>query len=178
MVWYTGSWGNAGLEDRKIINKPISKKMNIWMMMVVVIFVTTDWSGPLSYMSFCFYKQDLFPSHKEHWNTVCRNAFGTLLFLKNYIHTWIVLARQQFWFKKKLYRHMNCSCAIFCLGKALAGTLNVYFNMLKAPINLKQMQITSTCHCAILFILKVQKRLLNFQNSSQFSEEENSETTF
>lgn len=100
MVCYTGSWGNAGLEDRKIINESIGKKMNIWMMMVLVIFVTTDWSGPLSYMSFSFYKQDLFPSHKEHWNTVCKNAFGTLLFLKNYVHTWIVLARQQFWFKK------------------------------------------------------------------------------
>lgn len=80
--------------------------------------------------------------------------------------------------KKKLYRHMNCSCAIFFLGKALAGTLHVYFNMLKAPINLKHMQITSTCHSVILFILKVQQRLLHFQNSSQFSEEENSETTF
>lgn len=70
---------------------------------------------------------------------------------------------------------MNCSCAIFCPGKALAGTMHVYFYMLKAPINLKQMQITLTCHSVILFILKVQKSLPNLQNFSQFSEEENLE---
>lgn len=70
---------------------------------------------------------------------------------------------------------MNCCCAIFCLGKALAGTKHVYFYMSKAPINLKQMQITLTCHSVILFILKVQKSLPNFQNFSQFSEEENLE---
>lgn len=75
----------------------------------------------------------------------------------------------------KLYTCMNYSCTIFCLGKALAGTMHVYSYMLKAPINLKQMQITLTCHCVILFILKVQKSLPNLQNFSQFSEEENSE---
>lgn len=71
----------------------------------------------------------------------------------------------------KRYTPINCSCAIFCLGKALAGSMHVYFYVLKAPINLKQMQITLTCHWAILFILKVQ----NFQNFAQFSEEENLE---
>lgn len=45
----------------------------------------------------------------------------------------------------------------------------------EAPINLKQMQITSTCHSVILFILKVQVSLPNFQNFSQFSEEKNFE---
>lgn len=70
---------------------------------------------------------------------------------------------------------MNCPCTIFCLGKALAGTLCVYFYMLKPPVNLRVMQITLTCHSVILFILKVQKSLPNFQNFSQFSEEENLE---
>lgn len=37
----------------------------------------------------------------------------------------------------KLCIHMNCSCAIFCLGKALAGSRRVYFYMPKAPTNLK-----------------------------------------
>jgi hypothetical protein len=69
---------------------------------------------------------------------------------------------------------MNRSCTIFCLGKALAGILRVYFYMLKAPLNLKHMQITSCCHSVILFILKVQGSLPNFQNFFQFSKEENS----
>ena len=63
---------------------------------------------------------------------------------------------------------MNCSCAVFCLGKALAGTMRVYFYMLKTHVNLKQMQITLTCRSVILFILKVQKSLPNLQNFSQF----------
>lgn len=70
---------------------------------------------------------------------------------------------------------MNYFHAIFRLGKALAGSIHVYLYMLKAPINLKQMQITLTCHSVILFILKVQKNFPNVQNFSQFSEEENLE---
>lgn len=74
----------------------------------------------------------------------------------------------QFWLFFKLYTYMNCSCAVFCLGKALAGTMRVYFYMLKTHVNLKQMQITLTCRSVILFILKVQKSLPNLQNFSQF----------
>ena len=70
---------------------------------------------------------------------------------------------------------MNCSGTMFCFGKAMAGSRYVYFCMLKAPINLKHMQITSTCHSVILFILKVQERLPNFPNFSQSSEEESLE---
>ena len=63
---------------------------------------------------------------------------------------------------------MNCSCTIFCLGKALAGTIHVYFYVLKTHVNLQQMQITLTRRSVILFILKVQKSLPNLQNFSQF----------